>query len=166
MTMAVIGTFKLGKNGGWTGHVRTLTLDTRLRLVPNDDRDHDDAPAFRVLIGGSCIADAWEQRSRGEEAKEYIRVKFDDPALPALVIAALFPSHDGTEGQLVWRRAPRDRSIGASSKIGKRREALSCRIPDGNGHQTCDRKELSVADFRMNLFRMPASFFNAGRPAV
>ena len=102
--MAVIGTFKLGKDGTWTGHVRTLTLDTRLRLVPNEDRDQDDAPAFRVLIGWSRIGDAWEERSKGEEPKEYLRLKLDDPALPAPVIAALFPSQDGTEGQLVWRR--------------------------------------------------------------
>jgi uncharacterized protein (DUF736 family) len=94
--------------------VEAVTLDTRLRLAPN--RDHDDAPAFRVLIGWSRIGDAWEERSKGEEAKEYLRVKFDDPALPAPVIAALFPSQDGTERRLVWRRAPRDRSIGASSK--------------------------------------------------
>lgn len=107
MTMAVIGTFKLGKDGGWTGHVRTLTLDAKLRLVPNDDRNHDDAPAFRVMLGWTRIGDAWEERSKGEEPKEYLRLKFDDPALPAPVIAALFPSQDGTEGQLVWRRRRR-----------------------------------------------------------
>lgn len=102
--MAVIGTFKLGKDGCWTGHVRTLTLDAKLRLVPNDDGNHDDAPAFRVMLGWSRIGDAWEEQSKGEEPKEYLRLKFDDPALPAPVIAALFPSQDCTHGQLVWRR--------------------------------------------------------------
>ena len=38
--------------GTWTGSIRTLTIDARVRLVSNDDRTHDNAPAFRALVRG------------------------------------------------------------------------------------------------------------------
>jgi len=46
--MAVIGTFTPEKNGGWVGTIRTLTINAKVRLVPNDDRTSNKAPAFRV----------------------------------------------------------------------------------------------------------------------
>ena len=53
-----IGHFTLAKDGGWTGSIRTLTIDAKVRLVPNDDRNGDNAPAFRVLVGNARIGDA------------------------------------------------------------------------------------------------------------
>jgi uncharacterized protein (DUF736 family) len=102
--MALIGTFALAKNGGWTGTIRTLTIDAKVRLVPNDNRDNENAPAFRVFVGQSRIGDAWEARSGGDSPKDYLRVQLDDPSLPEPISAALFPSDDGGEAQLVWNR--------------------------------------------------------------
>ena len=102
--MSTIGHFTLAKDGGWTGAIRTLTIDVKLRLVPNDNRDHENAPAFRVFVGTSRIGDAWEARSGGDQPKDYLRVKLDDPSLPEPISAALFPSEEGTEAQLVWSR--------------------------------------------------------------
>ena len=102
--MSTIGHFILAKDGGWTGSIRTLTIDAKLRLVPNDNRDHENAPAFRVFVGTSRIGDAWEARSGGDQPKDYLRVKLDDPSLPEPISAALFPSEEGTEAQLVWSR--------------------------------------------------------------
>src|SRR3546814_2610681 len=68
--MSVIGIFKPSKEGGWEGNLRTLGINERLRLVPNDDRSSDDAPAFRVMLGRQRIGDAWEactQDGRSEE---------------------------------------------------------------------------------------------------
>mgnify|MGYP001121683490 CR=1 FL=1 len=73
-----IGAFTLSNDGGWTGSIRTLTIDAKVRLVPNDDRTHDNAPAFRVRL--------------------------DDPSLPEPFTAALFPSEEGDRAQLVWNR--------------------------------------------------------------
>lgn len=107
--MALIGTFTPAKDGGWTGSVQTLTINAKLRFVPNDNRDNDNAPAFRVLIGQSRIGDAWEGRSGGENPRNYLRVKLDDPSLLEPITAALFPSEDGGTAQLVWnRRRPTD----------------------------------------------------------
>ena len=102
--MTVIGTFTPVKDGGWTGNIHTLTINAKVRLVPNDNRDHENAPAFRVFAGQSRVGDAWEARSGGDKPKDYLRIKLDDPSLPEPLSAALFPSEEGTVAQLVWSR--------------------------------------------------------------
>src|SRR3546814_1655615 len=62
-TMSVIGTFTPAKDGGWTGSIHTLTINTKLRLVPNDNRDNENAQVFRVFVGQSRVGDAWAARS-------------------------------------------------------------------------------------------------------
>jgi uncharacterized protein (DUF736 family) len=102
--MSVIGTFTPAKDGGWTGSIHTLTINAKLRFVPNDNRDSDTAPAFRIFIGRSRVGDAWSARSNGDTPKDYLRVRLDDPSLPEPMSAALFQSDDGTGAQLVWSR--------------------------------------------------------------
>lgn len=102
--MSSIGTFTPDKDGGWTGSIHTLTINTKLRFVPNDNRDNDNAPAFRVFAGQSRIGDAWQAHSNGDKSKDYLRVKLDDPSLSEPISAALFPSEDGSTAQLVWNR--------------------------------------------------------------
>lgn len=102
--MSVIGTFTPAKDGGWVGSIRTLMIDVKIRFVPNDNRDSDNAPAFRVFVGQSRVGNAWEARSGGDNPKNYLRVRFDDPSLSGPISAALFPSEDGGTAQLVWSR--------------------------------------------------------------
>ena len=104
--MAQIGSFTLAKDGGWTGSIRTLTIDARVRLVPNDNRENENAPAFRVFVGQSRIGDAWNTRSGGCSPKDFLRVRLDDPSLSEPINAALFPSEDGNDAQLIWNRRP------------------------------------------------------------
>lgn len=99
-----IGTFTLAKDGGWTGSIHTLTIDAKLRLVPNDDRTSDSAPAFRVFLGMSRIGDAWEARTSGDAPRTYWRLKLDDPSLSEPLTAALFLADDGGTAHLVWNR--------------------------------------------------------------
>jgi len=106
--MSVIGTFIPAKDGGWSGSVHTLTINAKLRFVPNDNRDNDNAPAFRIFVGRSRIGDAWSARSNGENPKEYFRVHIDDPNLVEPLNAALFQSDDGKTAQLVWNRRRTD----------------------------------------------------------
>ncbi len=63
--MSVIGTFTPNKEGGWTGIIHTLIMNVKVRLVPNDNRENENAPAFRVFVGKSRIGDAWKSRSTG-----------------------------------------------------------------------------------------------------
>ena len=106
--MSVIGTFRPAKDGGWTGSIHTLTINTKVRLVPNDNRDNENAPVFRVFVGQSRVGDAWSARSGGDSPKDYFRVRLDDPSLPDPISAALFQSADGNEAQLVWNRRKAD----------------------------------------------------------
>src|SRR3546814_7860367 len=41
----------LCRSGGWAGTIRTLTIDVKARFVPNDNRDNERAPDFRVFAG-------------------------------------------------------------------------------------------------------------------
>lgn len=116
--MAVIGEFKPTRAGGWEGEVRTLCLNAKIRLEPNDNRSHPNAPALRVLTGAAHVGDAWEHRSRGEAPKTYYRVNLDDPAFAAPIWATLFVDEEGLGAQLVWARPlkPKDpRPSGASA---------------------------------------------------
>ena len=74
------------------------------RFVPNDNREAENAPAFRVFVGNSRVGDAWTARSTGETPKDYLRVRLDDPSLTEPISAALFPAEDGGTAQLVWNR--------------------------------------------------------------
>lgn len=102
--MSVIGTFVPTKDGGWAGTIRTMTIDVKARFVPNDNRDSEQAPAFRIFAGRSELGAAWRQRSNGKNPRDYLSVRLDDPSLPEAMTAAMFEAADGTEAQLVWSR--------------------------------------------------------------
>lgn len=106
--MSVIGSFMLSKDGGWTGTIRTALIDAKVRFVPNDNRENERAPAFRLFIGKSHVGDAWAARTNNETPKDYLRVTIDDPCLQEPFGAALFPSGEGKDAQLVWRRRKAD----------------------------------------------------------
>lgn len=106
--MAVIGTFTPAKDGGWVGTIRTLTIDAKVRLVPNDDRTSKKAPAFRVFVGSSRIGEAWDAKTGGLSPKDYLRVQLDDPMLAEPISAAMFVSESGSEAQMLWSRRKLD----------------------------------------------------------
>lgn len=102
--MAIIGTFTPTKDGGWAGTIRTLTIDVKARFVPNDNRENDRAPEFRIFAGRSELGAAWRERSSGEDPRDYLRVRLDDPSLAEPISAAMFEAADGRTTQLVWTR--------------------------------------------------------------
>jgi uncharacterized protein (DUF736 family) len=101
----VIGRFKPSRQGGWEGEIQTLTISRKVRLVPNDDRMSERAPAFRVMLGWQRIGDAWEEQSKGEAPRSYVRVVLDDPLFQHPRKAALFADADGNSARLVWDRS-------------------------------------------------------------
>lgn len=102
--MSVIGTFTPAKDGGWTGTIRTLTIDVKARFVPNDNRDSDRAPEYRIFVGRSELGAAWRECTSGEKPREYLRVRLDDPSLREPISAAMFEATDHKAAQLVWSR--------------------------------------------------------------
>lgn len=102
--MSVIGKFRPCKDGGWAGTIRTLTINVKVRFVPNDNRDNENAPAFKIFAGTSELGAAWRQRTTGEGPREYLSVRLDDPGLLEGISAALFEVEDGNGAQLIWSR--------------------------------------------------------------
>ncbi|MDR5729982.1 MAG: DUF736 family protein [Terriglobia bacterium] len=102
--MSIIGHFTASKDGGWEGTIQTLSINTKIRLVPNDNQSVDKAPAFRVFVGKSEIGAAWKVRSQGENARDYLSVKLEDPAFVEGVHAALFEGTESHRATLVWNR--------------------------------------------------------------
>ncbi|MEQ6438322.1 DUF736 domain-containing protein [Comamonas sp. w2-DMI] len=99
--MATIGTFTAEKDG-YTGQLRTLTLNVKVKLVPNDKGDTESAPDFRLQAAGHDIGAAWKKIS--EAGREYLSVSIDDPSFPATVYARLIGNEDGTH-DLIWSRS-------------------------------------------------------------
>lgn len=99
-----IGHFKRSKQGGWEGEIQTLTIQSKIRLVPNDNRIADSDPTFRVMLGWQAIGDAWERQSRSDPPRDYLRVRIDDPFCP--ISAALFPDAEGMKATLVLNPMP------------------------------------------------------------
>ena len=99
--MANIGSFTADKDG-FTGTLRTLTLNVKVKLVPNDKGDNEKAPDFRLQAASHDIGAAWKKTS--EAGREYISVTLDDPSFPATVYARLIESEDGTH-DLIWSRS-------------------------------------------------------------
>ncbi len=102
--MANIGTFT-AQNGSYTGTVRTLTLNVKVRLVPSD-KASENAPDYRVVAGnGLEIGAAWKKLSKAE--RPYLSVTLDDPSFPATLYARLVEGEDGGHN-LIWSRSKGD----------------------------------------------------------
>ena len=100
--MPIIGTFTAVKDG-YAGTIRTLTLNARVNVVANDDKESDKAPDFRILAGSIEIGAAWRRTKQGTQ-ESYLRVKLDDPALPQPIWGALLEATEDGIVRLVWRR--------------------------------------------------------------
>lgn len=102
-----IGTF-IAADGGFAGHLHTLTLDIDLVFVPAKSSDGDNAPDFRVIAGKGDVARevgaGWKHV--GEKAGDYVTVQIDDPAFVQPLRANLFKG-DGDKHVLVWTRPSR-----------------------------------------------------------
>ena len=98
--MANIGTFT-AQNDGFIGTVRTLTLNVKVKLVPNDKGENESAPDFRLQAAGHDFGAAWKKTS--EAGRPYVSVTLDDPSFPATVYARLIEGENGTH-DLIWSR--------------------------------------------------------------
>mgnify|MGYP003378451841 CR=1 FL=1 len=84
---------------GFTGTLRTLTLNAKVTLVPNDTGSSENAPDFRLQAAGHDIGAAWKKTS--EAGREYRSVTLDDPSFPAPVYARLIEGEDGIAADII-----------------------------------------------------------------
>ena len=100
--MAIIGSFKLGANGTYSGEITTLGIYRKVRLVPTEATAKN-APDLRVFVDQAEIGVAWQKSSRSGDP--YFAVKLDDPTFPAPVWANLVESQkEVAVYNLLWDR--------------------------------------------------------------
>lgn len=106
--MAQIGTFTRSTNG-FSGRLRTLSLDIELSLVPVDPSGIENAPNYRIHAGdeeGPEVGAGWTRT--GEKAGEYVALQIDDPGFAQPIRANLFQSgSDRSAFHLLWTRPAR-----------------------------------------------------------
>lgn len=99
-----IGTF-VAADGGFAGHLHTLTLDIDLVLVPTDPSDSENAPDYRVIAGSEDeareVGAGWKHV--GEKAGVFVAIQIDDPTFVQPLRANLFQGDDNGH-VLVWSR--------------------------------------------------------------
>ena len=103
--MAQIGHFSRTASG-YSGRIRTLSLDLELTFVPVDDSDVENAPAYRIHLGdeeGPEVGAGWKHAS--QRAGAFVSVVLDDPVFAQPIRARLFQSdEDGRDWGLHWTR--------------------------------------------------------------
>jgi uncharacterized protein (DUF736 family) len=108
--MPQIGEF-IRHQTGYSGRIRTLSLDLEVAIVAAEASDADNAPDYRVHAGGeagSTIGAGWKHSS--EKAGEFVSLQIDDPTFAQPVRAYLFQNGDDKRSwSLQWSRQ-RDRA--------------------------------------------------------
>ncbi|HTT83825.1 MAG TPA: DUF736 domain-containing protein [Xanthobacteraceae bacterium] len=102
--MATIGNFTKTENG-YTGAVKTLTLNVKARIAPAD-KTNDKAPDFRIFAGQTEFGAAWKKKS--SEGREYLSLKLDDPSFPTPIYASLVEVEGEDSLTLIWSRRSGD----------------------------------------------------------
>ncbi len=103
--MAIIGSFKRGADGTYSGEISTLTLQRKVRLVPTE-ATATNAPDLRVYAGLVEIGVAWLKTSRSGDP--YYAVKLDDPSFAKPIWANMVESQkEVAVHNLLWDRPAR-----------------------------------------------------------
>jgi uncharacterized protein (DUF736 family) len=104
--MTTIGTFTQ-QNGGYTGSVRTLTVNVKVKIVPNE-KAKEKSPDFRILSGNYEIGAAWKNTAQNSQ-REYLAVTLDDPSFPSTLYARLVEDDENAGYYvLIWSRNKND----------------------------------------------------------
>ena len=98
--MATIGTFT-AQGDGYTGSIKTLTLNVKAAAFRLNEKSDDKAPDYRIFAGQTEFGAAWKKTSR--ENRDYLSVKLDDPSFASPIYASLVDADDGYA--LIWSRS-------------------------------------------------------------
>lgn len=108
--MTQIGQFTRTKSG-YSGRLTALGIDAELALVQAEASDAENAPDYRVLLGGEegCeVGAGWKHV--GERAGDYVSVQLDSPLFPRPLRANLFRAgDDNSTWGLHWSRPSKPR---------------------------------------------------------
>jgi uncharacterized protein (DUF736 family) len=76
--MPAIGHVTKQANGGYKGHLKTLSIRAEIDLVPNASKSADNQPDFRVLTQGVEIGAGWVKTGESS-GKEYVSLSLAAP---------------------------------------------------------------------------------------
>jgi uncharacterized protein (DUF736 family) len=76
--MPAIGHVTKQANGGYKGHIKTLSIRAEIDLVPNASKSSENQPDFRVLTQGVEIGAGWI-RTGETSGKEYVSLSLAAP---------------------------------------------------------------------------------------
>jgi len=76
--MPAIGHVTKQANGGYKGHLKTLSIRAEIDLVPNGSKSADNQPDFRVLTQGVEIGAGWI-RTGETSGKDYVSLNLAAP---------------------------------------------------------------------------------------
>lgn len=99
--MATIGSFIKHENG-FTGAVKTLSLNVKAKFIPAENKENDKAPDFRILTGNIEFGAAWKKTAQNGRA--YLSVRLDDPSFAAPIFANLVDGENTDDHSLIWSR--------------------------------------------------------------
>jgi uncharacterized protein (DUF736 family) len=104
--MATIGKVTKQKDGSYTGHVKTLSMerDISISIVPIKGTPASDKhPNFKVMARDSEVGAAWNKKN--QEGGAYVSVTLEAPEFGASKLYAnLGKAPDGKDGEfnLIW----------------------------------------------------------------
>lgn len=103
--MTNIGTFTRTTEG-YSGTLKTLTVNAKVRLVQTNGIEGENAPNYRVIVDTDTeIGAAWKRV--GKKVGDYVSVALDDPAFALPIRANLIQSNsDQKTFHLLWTRPP------------------------------------------------------------
>ena len=99
--MATIGSFTPNKDG-YTGTIRTMTINVKAKIVINENKKSDSAPDYRIYAGQAELGAAWKAQTKGDEPRDYLSIVLDDPSFAEPIRAAMF--HEEETAYLIWNR--------------------------------------------------------------
>ena len=76
--MPAIGHVTKQANGGYKGHLKTLSIRAEIDLVPNASKSADNQPDFRVLTQGVEIGAGWVRKSESS-GNDYVSLSLAAP---------------------------------------------------------------------------------------
>lgn len=75
-----LGTVTKRENGGFEGTLAMMTLNTKITIVPNEAKDNERQPDFRIYAArGNEIGGGWNRVGKNS-GKPYVSLTFAHPA--------------------------------------------------------------------------------------
>jgi uncharacterized protein (DUF736 family) len=103
--MTAIGYVRKENDGRYKGHLRTVSIQAEIDIVPNVQKTADSHPDFRVLTQGIEIGAGWTKRGE-TSGKEYVSLSIAAPEFGPKKLYANLGRAAGAEDQdlyaVIW----------------------------------------------------------------